>query len=134
MPGTDLLEALKSCGSKLPESHKPSPVDVYDVFAGLLYWLETGSTIAPEPAPEATPTTEQDILVARLEAELASAEANKQISSLPASPVAPVPPQSADSAPAPSAVGQSAPSVPPQIPPSEPTTPPASDIPSAPAG
>jgi hypothetical protein len=89
--GTELLEALQECGSRLPESHKPSPVNVYDLFAGLLYWLETGSTVAPEPAAEPSPLTVQEAELSELRSRLAAAEAKIPPADLPASPVAPVP-------------------------------------------
>jgi hypothetical protein len=91
MPDTKLLEALQECGSKLPESSKPAPADMYNLVAGLLYWLETGSTVAPEPAPEASVTTAKDAEIARLEAELAAAQQAAVATPIPPSPVAPAP-------------------------------------------
>lgn len=106
MPGTELLEALQECGAALPESHKPAVTATPELMAGLLYYLETGSTVPPEPAPEARAQNPQDIEIERLKSELASAQAKQSPTSFPASPVAPAPPEPAAPAPA-SAPGES---------------------------
>jgi hypothetical protein len=87
-------ETLIECGEKLPESAKPSPADLYNLLAGLLFWLETGGTDAPEPAPEPdSATSQKDAEIERLKAELSAAEAAAPAASLSASPVAPGAPQ-----------------------------------------
>jgi hypothetical protein len=144
VPSTELMEALQECGAKLPESAKPSPSEVYNLFAGLLYWLETGSTEAPESAPEPTQQTAAEAEILRLKAELEAATAAANKPAIGASPVVPAPTAPVEPAqpvaatPAPSEPADTAPATPvaPASPqesaPESPSVPPVTEVPSEP--
>lgn len=89
---TKLMDSLIPLGQSLPESHKPAPATLSHLLAGLLYWLETGST-EPPPVEEAPTTvvTTKDAEIAALKAELEAATNAANATPVAASPVAPSP-------------------------------------------
>lgn len=130
---TRLMDSLIPLGEALPESHKPSPATLSQLVAGLLYWLETGSTEPPVlEIRQETPVTTKDAEIEQLRAEMAALKAQiPPATPVPASPVAP-----ASTSPQSPAV--TTPAVTPgepastQVPPAAPA-PPVSDVPSTPA-
>lgn len=131
---TRLMDDLIPLGEKLPESHKPSPATLPHLLAGLLYWLETGSTEPPKvEITQVSPVTSQDAEIAKLKAELESAKAaaSNAANPIPASPVAPAPISPAvpvASSPTPTVTPPEASTPPAAVP-----VPPVGDVPSAPA-
>lgn len=130
---TRLMDSLIPLGEALPESHRPAPATLSHLLAGLLYWLETGSTEPPKiEAPTTTITTSKDAEIAQLKAELEAAQNAAAAKSDPveASPVAPTLTPT-DPVVASPAVAQ--PEAPSTEPPVAAPVPPVSDVPSAPA-
>lgn len=134
---TRLMDSLIVLGESLPESHKPSPGSLSHLLAGLLYWLETGTTEPPViEVRQPTQTSAKDAEIAQLRAELVAAqEAARPATVAPSAVVPPIssPTPAVPAGGQPVAPGQASSTEPAPVSPTEPQTPPVSEVPSAPA-
>lgn len=60
----ELLTTLQNCGAQLPESARPSPAELPNLIAGLIYWVSTGET---EPPPSEEPAAPQPAAATEVE-------------------------------------------------------------------
>lgn len=108
---TDLLDNLRELGEALPVSFQPNAHDAGPLLAGTIWYLATGSLVAPKvDAPtqaeinaelhEATRISEAEAKVAELERKLAAQDAGPAaVAPAPVAPVEPAPSAPVDVAP-----------------------------------
>jgi hypothetical protein len=91
----DLLDNLRELGSALPVSSLPTPSDAAPILSGIVYYLATGSLVAP--VVERPNETEQRAAdaeqsrIAELESQVETLRRQGEAGSVSASPVAPPP-------------------------------------------